>query len=82
MDRTRSTNRTEEECIRDLVANPKRKRPVGRARQYGRIILRHIFNRMAGCRLDYLCSRQGPVIDWCDLGNKRTVAIESGKYLD
>jgi hypothetical protein len=25
-------NRTEEECIRDLVANPERKRPVGRAR--------------------------------------------------
>jgi hypothetical protein len=32
MDRTRSTNRTEEECIRDLVANPERTRPVGRAR--------------------------------------------------
>lgn len=32
MDRTRSTNRTEEECIRGLVANPERRRPVGRAR--------------------------------------------------
>jgi len=32
MDRKHSTNRTEEECVRDLVANSERKRPVGRAR--------------------------------------------------
>jgi hypothetical protein len=32
MDGTRSTNRTEEEYVRNLVANPERKRPVGRAR--------------------------------------------------
>jgi len=32
MERTRSTNRIEEECIRDLMANPESRRRVGRSR--------------------------------------------------
>jgi hypothetical protein len=32
MDRTHNTNRTEQECVRDLEANSEKKRPVGRAR--------------------------------------------------
>ena len=39
-------------------------------------------NRMAGCGLDSLCSRQGPVIDWYDFGNERTCAIKSEKFLE
>ena len=66
---------------RVLVGKPEGKRPLGDPDVDGRIILRWIFRKWKGWRLDGVGSG-GQVAGTCEYGNELSGSIKCGEFLD
>jgi len=67
---------------RVLVGKPEGKRPLGRPGRRWEIILKWIFGKWEGWRLDGVDSGEGHMAGTCEYGDEPSSSIKCGEFLD